>query len=86
MVVRRDHNAGEQCAPPEEAFEVDTILTGTGCAALNGADAERIVATLKDRGLIEMGRRHCYDMSMWTRMRWKPFFVERKLGTPALAL
>jgi len=27
-----------------------------------------------------MGRRHCYDMSMWTRTYWKPFFVEQKLG------
>ena len=27
-----------------------------------------------------MGRRHCYDMSMWTRVYWKPFFAGRKLG------
>ena len=27
-----------------------------------------------------MGRRHCYDMSMWTRTYWKPFFAGRKLG------
>ena len=27
-----------------------------------------------------MGRRHCYDMSMWTRMYWKPYFTQRKLG------
>ena len=27
-----------------------------------------------------MGRRHCHDMSMWTRMHWKSFFAEWKLG------
>ena len=101
-----------------ETLEVNTILTGTRSAALNGADAERIVSALKDRQLIEtvvvkgsqgsedliafldrfwtfdsspyvreklahghrIGRRHCYDMSMWTRMHWRPFFAGQKLG------
>jgi len=109
---------GRGCRPVSEAIDVDTVLETIRKTDLTFQDAERIVAVLKMRGLIEtavvkagpgselftaflsrfwdydespyvrdklahghrIGRRHCYDMALWLKLYWQPFFGDKRLA------
>ncbi len=104
--------------PVSETIDMDTVLEAIRKTDLTAQDAERIVAALKTRGLIEtavvkagpgselftaflsrfwdydespyvrdklahghsIGRRHCYDMALWLKLYWRPFFGDKRLS------